>query len=209
LTGHPSGAGEAFRPPLLPCSSSRDRAWLPSSRKQTPWKRGRTGRCGLPSLVHARSSGSSSLSCCRNLWSFVIICCYKIEHISVVVGANILVVILCLTGESGLESGPDMSVNKQPRSGRGNFLKKSGFTGRFRVSGRAGAACRRRGFLKTACATSVAWQSLSLRENCDCYERNIAILEPTGTPTSSAIGWHLTHIRYATGGRASYPLSDS
>jgi hypothetical protein len=39
------------------------------------------------------------------------------------VGEKFFAGFLCLTGESGLVTGPDMSDNKQPRSGRGIFLK--------------------------------------------------------------------------------------
>jgi len=41
------------------------------------------------------------------------------------------------------------------------------------------------------------------------YNRSLAIFEPRAMPESSAIIPHLTHIRYATGGRLSYSLRDS
>ncbi len=41
------------------------------------------------------------------------------------------------------------------------------------------------------------------------YSHNIAIFEPRGTPTASAIGSHFTDIRNATGGRPEYSDNDS
>ena len=57
-----------------------------------------------------------------------------------VVDAKNFEVILCLTGQSGREPGPDMSDNRQPRSGRGNFLKKIRFYGEIGRSVVRGAA---------------------------------------------------------------------
>ena len=128
-----SAVEENFRPLLQPCSLLRDRAWFPSLRKQTPWRHRKIWHSNTRLFSCIRAASSSSLSVCRNLRSFVIICCYIIELIRLMVGANILVVLLCLTGQSGLITGPDVSDNRQPRSGRGNFFRNSCFTGRFFV----------------------------------------------------------------------------
>ena len=114
--------------PRLLFADMKRRAGL---RTQTAWRHRKTWHSNARLFSRTRAASSSSLSWCRNLRSFVIIFCYIIELIRLVVGENILVVILCLTGQSGLESGPDVSDNRQPRSGRGNFFKNSGFTERF------------------------------------------------------------------------------
>lgn len=96
-------------------------------------------------------------------------------------------------------SGSGQNVRRQRSVHHDNFTRKNAIF-EHRIEGDVGEIAR---------ATSVAWQSLSLREDRGYYLRNNAIFEPTGTPTSSATGWHFTAIRYATGGRSWYMESDS